>query len=535
MRSRTIQWAKMTTEGRVDEASGSKLENFYPITTATPVDLKTPVVLFSAPGQKRWASIPSKNPAGTGFDDLEEGIHALMEIESTYGNYIVGLSNQYNLFTMRIASDAEIPASYDGPDDDTALYALPEANVHNFSNTDTEDIIPAHENKKLVSDGRRVMWVTPNRVYMWDFGKQGGAGYVNVAAPTPSAVDSSITNLNTQDWVDCTWIDGYFILAAKSGEVWSSGINAATFDQLDFASAETQPDNIIGLEVLSRRLYVFGRDTIEYWYNSGNASGFAFDRDNSGAVNIGCASRSSIAKTPDRIMFLGSDGVVYAIRGHTEERISTEAAEYDIAQSDTSKARAFTYTEEGHRFYSLTLAMNDGTLRNWTFDLVSLVWHERTETGVLACVERKKSTSILLGKQGTNHIFKQLLDYGTIEQDDGTEAAIDRIAISPVIHRNLERTRVAAIHIDIPHRDGGEDDDHVVIDWSDDGKQTWVGGTDSYGNDQQNKLDNKGFRISRRRLGQLRLGRNFRIRTSAKRRVDMLGAYIEYTPTRDGI
>ena len=206
-------------------------------------------------------------------------------------------------------------------------------------------------------------------------------------------------------------------------------------------------------------------------------------------------------------------------------RVSTESVEYDIKRSEPGKARAVVYQEEGHYFYSLTLEYADATKKNWTLDFTTGVWHERSQTDIL-CVTTWGKKQTIVGRDGHEHIFDFRLDWGVIEDDTTGEGNISREAVGPIMFADFHRVTMKSFQVDIPARTGGDSDDSIKIEWSDDAKETWKGGSDQNGDEKSFNLDDgPRFRITR--LGQFREGRNMRISTDAKRWVDILGAYVE--------
>jgi len=529
---RPIQWAKRTVEGRQTEADGSRLLNFYPIQLAAPEDSKVPVMLYSTPGLRRYIQTNGTNAVA---GHAAAGVHQLLQINSVvYGKWLCGLSHQSVFFAIRVdpanGGAYQIDGDYDpykaSPD---AVYTIPAANTYrnwkDSADVEPDNVIPTDQARRMVSDGRRVMWFSKDEVYGWDFGKSGGPGFITLTVPVAPDL-STLEDLDDQDWVDMEWIDGYFLLAARNGVFFHSNLDSVQFDQLDFAEAGANPDQIVGMRALSRRLYMIGTETVETWYNAG-AADFAFARDNSATLNFGCVAPASIARNQFFITFIGSDGVVYALSPSGPRRISTENIEYDINQSVAKLARAFTYTEEGHHFYSLTLEYADGTKKGWCYDFTTSWWHERSQTDIL-CAIRWNGQQVLVGREGSAHIFDQRLDWGLIESDmaAGNDQAVAREAVSPRIFANLQRFNMRSFQIDVPQRTGGQNTDAVTIEWSDDGKVNWKGGSTSDGMAKTYRLDS-GPRLRVNRLGQVREGRNMRVTTSAHRRVDMLGAYIE--------
>ena len=521
MSFKPVQWASKSVEGRQIEADGSRLLNFYAVQVPTPgpdkFSPKVPVMLYSSPGLKRWLRVPERDVNAI---SPAAGVHGLLAMKNpVYGTRLFGLVGQYFFFELRLGSGFEIEADYD-PVATDPIVTLSDANIHRFTQ-EADDSIPAGEPRELVTDGRRIMFVSQNEVYCWDLGKSGGAGFIDVAAPAVADL-STLEDLMDQDWVDSAWVDGYFLLAAKSGQFFHSQLHSVQFDQLDFSEAGTNPDEIVGMEVLNRRIYIIGRDTVEQWFNAGGAD-FAFERDNNFTLQMGCQAKNTIAKNIYYIIFLGTDNIVYRMNGPNAMRISTESVEYDINRSVSESASGYTYVEEGHRFYSLILEI-DGEKKNWTYDFTTNLWHERSETNII-CTESFDRKN-LVGRNGFQHIFHQSLNFGSVDDDAAGENLVYREAVSPVLFANMQRFTMPSFQVDIPKRSDGLAEDSILIEWSDDNQETWKGGTNMDGTSREIALDT-GTRFRVNRMGQSRTGRNIRLSTTAKRRVDVLGAYIE--------
>jgi hypothetical protein len=171
-----------------------------------------------------------------------------------------------------------------------------------------------------------------------------------------------------------TYQDGYFLFDRKgTGQFFISELLDVSFDPLDFATAEGQPDNLVAILSDHREIFLFGEDTIEVWYNSG-ASDFPFERNQGAFIEKGCGARYSVAKQNNTVYFIGSDLMVYQMTGYTPVRISTHAVEKTLKDVDLSNAFAYTYQDEGHLFYVLTIPSKDVT---WCYDISTGAWHVR--------------------------------------------------------------------------------------------------------------------------------------------------------------
>ena len=251
--------------------------------------------------------------------------------------------------------------------------------------------------------------------------------------PTP---DNPSDTLPDEDWVDAVWLEGYFVLVARAGQVFHSNLHSVQFDQLDFASAETNSDENVGAISFRRRLFIFGSRTVESWANTGGRD-FAFSRDNTFVVNIGCPAKHTIHADDLAIYFLGGDGIVYALASSQPVRISHEGVETDIAASDMSAARAYTYTEQGHKFYVLTLS----TGKTWAFDATTRWWHERTENRILGVAKFDKSLDNIVARNDSLSLYALGL------RPFRAPAALSRIAVSPDLFSRTLRAQVHSLEV----------------------------------------------------------------------------------------
>ena len=509
---RPVQWARQTVEGRQVAADGAKLVNFYAIRPARPVpeEARVPVMLYGSPGYKRYLKVPPEDFERNNVNvSPQPGIHGLISVNTPqYGEHLFGLASEFQVFDLETGGGAnQLPAGYD-PYGSDSLVTVNSARIENYTVEDSEK---AAGPVKLVSDGRYVMWVRRRGVFVWDVS---AGAFVTVPAPVPGNESATLPD---EEWVDNTWADGYHFLAARGGQFFHSNVRSLQFDGLDFASAETKPDGIVAIEAFLRKIYIFGSESIERWYHDGrNAPDFAYSRDNGYRHNIGCLNKAGVAATEEELFFIGSDRSVYSIAGDGEPRkVSTESVAYDLKLAQAGLAWGWTYTEEGHRFYSLTLPYADGSRKNWTFDAETRLWHQRTFTDILACARFRGRN--LIGRSGSDLVQALDLNFG-----DADGAAIRRMAISPALHAQRRRVRLHRLDIEVPFRSGGVPEDAIRVSWSDDGQRTWRG------------MDRDAVPLDRgvlrwNRLGQFHNGRHIRVETSARRRVDLLGSWARTT------
>jgi hypothetical protein len=197
-----------------------------------------------------------------------------------------------------------------------------------------------------------------------------------------TATDSfaQITDPDFPGAVTVGYLDGYFVFnEPNSQRVWVTALlDGTSIDPLDFASAEGSPDGLVSLIIDHREAWLFGTNSVEVWYNSGEAD-FPLTRIQGAYNEIGCIAPYSVAKMDNSVFWLGADargqGIVYRANGYQGVRVSTHAVEFAIQQyDDLADAVGYTYQQDGHTFYVLNFTNADTT---WVFDAATGAWHER--------------------------------------------------------------------------------------------------------------------------------------------------------------
>ena len=264
-----------------------------------------------------------------------------------------------------------------------------------------------------------------------------------------------ITDADFPGAVTVSYLDGYFVFnEPNSQKIWiTSLLDGLSVDPLDFASAEGAPDGVVGIIADHRELWVFGTNSVEVWYNSGNAD-FPLSRIQGAFNELGCAAPYSIAKMDNGLFWLGKDargqGIVYRANGYTGQRISTHAVEWQIQQyEDMSDAIAYTYQQDGHSFYVLIFPQAN---RTWVYDVATQAWHERAGfangefTRHRSNCQAAFSNQIIVGDYENGNIYAfDLDDYsdnGSIQKWLRTWRAL------PTGQNTLKRTAQHAMQLD---------------------------------------------------------------------------------------
>jgi hypothetical protein len=322
-----------------------------------------------------------------------------------------------------------------------------------------------------------------------------------------TAVFSSISDPDFLSADQVTFQDGYFVFNKTNSQIFFiSAINDGTsYDALDIATAEGRPDLAVGVLSHQQKLYVFGKQSIEGYYDSGDT--FPFTRIDGSVVNVGCSAAFSIQALQEHVYWLGGDdtgsGIVYRSSGGIPERISTPAIESIIRSIDPttlSSARAFTYQQGGHTFYCLNLPTINST---WCYDASTGFWHERCYRNLWS-LERHRADchavaygKNIVGDYSTGAIYE--LDQNTYT-DNGTPIVTLRSSphfsdgLTNIFHQSIQIDMETGIGLD---GSGQGSDPVILIRWSNDGAHSWS----NYYEMSIGKLGNFRTRAIRRRLG----------------------------------
>ncbi len=264
--------------------------------------------------------------------------------------------------------------------------------------------------------------------------------------------------------------DQYFILnRAGTGQWFISNLNDGTaYLATDIATAEGDPDILVGLISNRRELWLFGAETTEVWYNSGDPD-FPFNRFEGGFIERGCAAAFSIAEDDNSIFWLGEDRIFYRADGYTPQRVSQHGIEEALRQYKVVEdACAFIYTMAGHKFYVITFPSEDVT---WVYDITTSLWHERRSSGLgrwRVSNYVKAYGKHLVGDFEHGRVGE--LDLDTYAEWDDT---MQGVAAGPVAHSDRKMISHRLFELDIESGVGlttGQGSDPLIqLSYSDDG------------------------------------------------------------------
>lgn len=325
-----------------------------------------------------------------------------------------------------------------------------------------------------------------------------------------------------------TFIDGYFVINnVGTGKFYISALYDGTaWAALDFATAESSPDNLQRVINAVGQLWLLGDKTTEIWTNTG-ASTFPFQRIAGAKMDVGILAPHTAVSFDNSLFWVGKDnigaGIVYRAKGFTPQRISTDAMEKLIqAATSPTTLKGYTYQEGGHAFYVIT---GGGMATTLVYDLATQLWHERAflnssgqyEQHLLYCVMYAFGVQLGISRKTGGAVYQMSLAYFT---DAQFPMSSERI----YTHISDEDKRLRFKQLEIALESGvgdGSSDPQITLWISRDGGRTYSNGyTASMG-----KIGQYKHRAVWRRIGYA-FNVTFKIRITDPVKRALIGSYL---------
>lgn len=168
------------------------------------------------------------------------------------------------------------------------------------------------------------------------------------------------------------WMDGYFLANEKDSiRFWfSSPDDPFAWDILDFASAEGDSDFINALHVAWMEITLFGKNSLETFYNDGSSP---FSRIDGGVLERGCLAPATIFNAGGTWIWLDSELHVVSLSGRNWD-IRSKPVDYEIAKvEDASGSYAVYFNYSGQDFYVITFPTVE---RTFAYNITTDSWSE---------------------------------------------------------------------------------------------------------------------------------------------------------------
>ena len=309
--------------------------------------------------------------------------------------------------------------------------------------------------------GANIVIVTGGNVYQWD------------GSTLTEGTDPDFETPNS-----CAHLNNQMLFDGDGGRFGTSDVgDALDINGLNYATAESNADDLNRVYSFNQLAYLIGEKTTEPWWNSGVGSP-PFDRVEGGQMPIGSPAIHSVANDDEFMYMLGHDDQVYAISGSNAEPISPSAITKEFASySGKDKAIGWCMNLFGNWMYVLTFPIAQKT---WIYPKFG-EWFEWTagQDGLrsLANSYSKAYGKHLVGDYTSGDIFE--IDPETYTNDG---EAIIRIRDTGAIHggllgaagKDIEMERFELIcQTGVGLLSGQGEDPKVMLSFSDDGGKTF--------------------------------------------------------------
>lgn len=302
-------------------------------------------------------------------------------------------------------------------------------------------------------------------------------GYTFATATLAAITDTDLDNPTTVGYLNTFFV--YDQNSGTQGQFVTSQVTDPTdINALDYAEAESHPDDILKIHIYNQLVYFFGSDTIEPWYNSGVGNP-PFDRVQGGVKPYGLAGQWASAVNDESVFFLDNNRQPQQMIGLEVRHLGNNALGKEwLNYSTVEDAEALTYIIDQQTFFQLNFPTAD---RSWTYHQPSNTWFQMSY-GVENRRHRGSSYAFCYGKHlmadyENGKVYE--LDFDTYTDNSGV---IQRQRATATIHGGLygfpgatlffERVEFD-VQVGVGLNTGQGSDPMLMVRYSDDGGNTW--------------------------------------------------------------
>jgi hypothetical protein len=238
-------------------------------------------------------------------------------------------------------------------------YVVADTTLYSVASDGTETSLGTIEGSNRVGTAENgFQQVTVNGTKGWVYNKD-------------TAAFAEITDPDFPEADDCCFIGNYIVFVDQDTDeyFWSDLAAATSYDALNFASAETGTDGLLGVLALQGDLWLFGEHSIEIHRLTGSADTF----ERIAIIEKGLAATFAKAKLDNSVYWLSENGIVYRAQGYSAVRVSKRPIEQAIAEETLSEAFAFAYEDAGNAYFVLSFPNG----KTWVYNVATNRWHRR--------------------------------------------------------------------------------------------------------------------------------------------------------------
>jgi hypothetical protein len=346
----------------------------------------------------------------------------------------------------------------------TSLYEIDKLGAHTLRGT-----IPGAGRAIIRDDGINMFIVTGLKVWQ----------YSTDTNTVTQVTDPNITGAKSVDF-----INNQFLYTFDKFTTVSDVGNGASANGLNIIGEETLPDDLVRDYVFDEVIYRCGVRSIVGWYNSGVGSP-PIEKLQGRVFTVGLAAIHSIAETDEAFYWLGDDHSIYRASAGRKERVSTDAISNQISKFDTvSDAVGNVMTFEGQNFYCLTFPSENKTFiiseelgENGWFEISSGTSDGKYQGSSFISAYGK----IFVADEANGNIYDLDLETYTNNNEELQRTRVTQSVNGDLLNSKGKRVQMSELKIimetGVGLVSGQGEDPRIMIEYSDDGGQTWSAGS----------------------------------------------------------
>lgn len=274
-----------------------------------------------------------------------------------------------------------------------------------------------------------------------------------------------------------TYIDGWFIVVNGGTDEFHLSDNEDPTSWTDtFEVADARGDDAVACIATTTDLYIFGDQTTQVYYNSGNPD-FPFDLYANGVLEIGTPAPASVARNGTNIFLLAQTNestiTIARINGFQVQRIADADIADTLARMTTfTDAHGFAYTQADQTFYVITFPTEEVT---FVYHVEQDMWHERSSDGL--DFWRPLGAGSFGGKVYVGDYDRNDVNTLNLTKYTDNGAQIRRMRIGEAMHRDGRLFEVHTIEAEFKRGvglvSGQGSDPQCMLRYSRDGGNSW--------------------------------------------------------------
>lgn len=223
------------------------------------------------------------------------------------------------------------------------LYSVTNVGVHTSLGS-----IPGSQQCIFTGIGDDVVTVADRRVFIWN-----------------GSTLTEVTDVDLQSPDSATTLNNQVIYDGDDDQFGVSDVgDASSINGLNYATAESKPDDLIRVYAFNQLLHLFGDDTVEQWWNSGVGRP-PFDRVEGAIIESGLGGIYGVSNNKQFIYFFNNRQELVRLQGSSELNVTPEAIKREFENYEkTDDVIVWCMKLRGQEMVSVTFPKAD---RSWIY------------------------------------------------------------------------------------------------------------------------------------------------------------------------